>query len=154
MFAHTAQGAGVTVDVDGSVVITFVAFIVLFFVIKPVVLDPFLRLMEAREQRTEGAKTEARQMDERAGEIIKRHESELEKVRRAASQELERLRSEGQKLESHVLEEARQQTAQIVLEGKERIGKEADGFRADLRQSVSALAADIASRVLGREVRG
>jgi F-type H+-transporting ATPase subunit b len=154
MLANASHsGGGIAVDIDKSVLIQFAAFILLFLMIKPLLLDPFLKVIEERERRTDGAKAEARAMDERAGEIIERYEAELDKVRRIASQERERLRSEGQKLEAQMLQEARQQTTEIVREGKQRISKEASSIQFELGRSSAGLGADIASRVLGREVR-
>jgi F-type H+-transporting ATPase subunit b len=99
-----------------------------------------------------GAKTEARTMDERAGEIFKRYESELDKVRKIAIEERERLRLEGQKLEAHMLEDTRQQAARLGAEGKAAINKEADEVRVELSRSSSAIATEIVGRVLGRGV--
>jgi F-type H+-transporting ATPase subunit b len=153
MASVSRSGGGIAVDIDKSVIIQFGAFILLFLMIKPLLLDPFLKVVEERERRTDGAKTEARGMDERAAQIIERYEAELDKVRRLASQERERLRSEAQKLETQMLQEARQQTTEIVREGKQRIAKEASSIQFELGRSSAGLGAEIASRVLGREVR-
>jgi F-type H+-transporting ATPase subunit b len=150
--SENASGGGVNVDFDKSVLLQFVAFILLFIIIKPLLLDPFLKVIEEREKRTEGAKTEARKMDERAGEIFQRYESELEKVRRVAAVEREHLRTDGQKLEARMLEEARQEATRISAEGKAAINKEADSIRFELGKSSAAIAGEIVGRVLGRGV--
>lgn len=145
-------GAGVSVDFDGSVLIQFVVFVLLFLVLKPVLLDPFLKVVEEREKRTDGAKAEAREMDEKAGSIIRRYESELEKVRKVANEERERLRTEAQKLEAQILGEARAESAKVTDEGKAKIQKEAESIRFELGQLSASLSKEIASKVLGREV--
>ncbi len=152
-FPMLAMGGGVTVDFDLSFLIQFAAFLVLFLVIKPLLLSPFLRVMEERENRTDGARAQARAMDEKAGEIIKRYDTQLEKVRRVAHEERERLRSDGLKLETKILGEARDETARLVHEGKLGLAKEADGVRTELSRVASSLATEVATRVLGREVR-
>ncbi len=149
----TSSGGGVSIDFDGSVVIQFVAFLILFIIIKPLLLDPFLKLMEEREKRTEGARADARKMDEKAGDIIKRYESELDKVRRIANEERDRLRAEAQKLEARILAEARDETAKVVEEGKAKLAGERDAIRRDLAAMTAAMSTDAASRVLGREVQ-
>jgi F-type H+-transporting ATPase subunit b len=148
--AMEASGGGVNVDFDKAVVVQFVAFILLFILIKPLLIDPFLKVMEEREKRTDGAKADARKMDEKAGEIFQRYEAELKKVRAVASQEREKLRVEGQKLEAHVLEDARQQSSKITQEGKDVIQAEADKIRQELAGSTTAIATEIVGRVLGR----
>lgn len=152
LMSASAGGAGVTVDFDGSVLIQFVIFLLLFILLKPILLDPFLKVVEEREKRTDGAKTEARQMDEKAGDIIKRYEGELEKVRKVANEERERLRSEAQKLEAQILGEARAAASGVAGEGKQKIQKEAESIRFDLGQLSGKLAQEVASKVLGREV--
>ena len=149
----TSSGGGVSIDFDGSVVIQFVAFLILFIIIKPLLLDPFLKLMEEREKRTEGARADARKMDEKAGDIIKRYESELDKVRRIANEERDRLRAEAQKLEARILAEARDETAKVVEEGKAKLAGERDAIRRDLAAMTAAMSTDAASCVLGREVQ-
>ena len=148
-----SSGGGVSIDFDGSVVIQFVAFLILFMIIKPLLLDPFLKLMEEREKRTEGARAEARKMDEKAGELIKRYESELDKVRRIANQERDKLRAEAQKLEARILAEAREETAKVVEEGKAKLASEGSAIRHDLAAMTATMSAEVASRVLGREVQ-
>ena len=83
-----------------------------------------MRLFEERERRTEGAKKEARQMDEKAGALSSRYEAELEKVRREGGAEREKQRAEAARLEAKIMEEARIESARILEHGKERIAAE------------------------------
>ena len=152
LMSAASGGSGVTVDFDRSVIIAFVVFVLLFLLLKPVLLDPFLKVVEARERRTIGARAEAREMDEKAGEISKRYGCELEKVRKVANEERERFRSEAQKLEAQILGEARAAAAKVTEDGKEAIRKEADAVRLELEKLSSQLAQQAASKVLGREV--
>ena len=111
-----------------------------------------LLAFEERERRTEGAKLLARKMDERAGELLRRYETELEAVRRTATEEREKLRAEGQKLEAQILAEARADAAKLVERGKANLEVERQKLRVELTTQASQIATDIASRVLGREV--
>ncbi|AUX49175.1 H+-transporting two-sector ATPase [Sorangium cellulosum] len=144
---------GIAVDFD----LTFIAQIALFstfiVVLKPLLLDPLLRVFEERERRTDGAKREAREMDERAGELLTRYEAEIEKVRREAGVERERLRAEAAKIEAQIMAEARNETARILEEGKAKITAEVTRMRAELAAAQPALAAEIAASMIGREVR-
>lgn len=147
-----ASGA-ISVDFD----LTFLAQVVLFstfiVVLKPLLFDPLLRVFEERERRTDGAKREAREMDERAGELLSRYEAEIEKVRREAGVERERLRAETAKLEAQIMAEARAETARILEDGKAKIAAEVARMRGELAAAQPALAAEIAASMIGREVR-
>ena len=141
-----------SVDFDGSVLVAFAVFLVLFLLLKPILLDPYLKVVEARDMRTVGAKADARSMDERAGEIVKRYDCELEKVRKVAGEERERLRSEAHKLETQILGEARADAAKMAVEGKDRIREQADLVRVELQKLSDQLAQEAASKVLGRNI--
>src|SRR5436190_351517 len=109
---------GVTLDFDMTFLLQMVIFAVFVIVMKPLLFEPLMKLFEERERRTEGAKVVARRMDERAGELLRRYETELEAVRRTATEEREKLRSEGQRLEAQILAEARADAAKLVERGK------------------------------------
>lgn len=148
LFASSA----INVDADLSFVAQFVLFAAFLVVMKPMLFDPLLRVFEEREKRTEGAKKEAREMDERAGELLGRYEKELEKVRTEANAEREKLRTETARLEARIMAEAREETAKILEAGEKRVAAEVAVLRKELEASRPELAAAIASRILDREV--
>lgn len=147
-----ASGA-ISVDFDLTFLAQFVLFTFFILLLKPLLFDPLLRVFEEREKRIEGVRAGAREMDEEAGALITRYEQELEKIRQEAGQERERLRREAATLEAKILAEARAETARFLEEGKARITSEVSQMRTELEAAQPALAAEIATRVLGREVR-
>jgi F-type H+-transporting ATPase subunit b len=147
-----AAAGGVNLDFDLTFLGQMVAFTLLVLVLKPLLFDPMMKLFEERERRTEGAKLLARKMDERAGELLRRYEAEIEKVRRAAGEERERLLREGQQLEAKIVEQTRTEIAKTIEEGKGSLAREAVAIRADLHGRSQQLARNIASTVLGREI--
>jgi F-type H+-transporting ATPase subunit b len=146
-----ASGA-VSVDFDLTFLAQFVLFTTFVGLMKPLLFDPLLRVFEEREKRTEGAKQTAREMDEKAGELMTRYEAELEKVRQEASIERERLRAETAKLEAQIMGQARAEVAQILESGRARVDAEVTRLRGELAVQQPKLGAEIASKILGREV--
>ena len=144
--------AAISVDFDLTFLAQFLLFATFIVVLRPLLFDPLLRVFEERERRTEGAKHEARDMDAKAGDLLTRYEAELEKVRREANVEREKLRNETKALEAKIMAEARAESARILETGKARITAEVEQLRKELRDAQPALASEIASRVLGREV--
>lgn len=144
--------SAISVDFDLTFVAQFLLFATFITLLKPLLFDPLLRVFEERERRTEGAKKEARAMDEEAGELLKQYEAEMEKVRREAGAEREKLRAETAKLEAKIMAEARAETALVIETGKARIAGEVEDLRKELERMKPELAAQIASRILGREV--
>src|SRR6185312_9155050 len=94
-----ASGA-VNIDFDLTFVGQMVVFAALILVLKPLVYDPVLGLFEEREKRTDGAKASAREMQEKAGELLRKYEQELEKVHRVAAEERDAIRAETARLEA------------------------------------------------------
>ena len=79
-----------TFDFDLTFVLQMLLFAALIVVLRPLLFEPVLRVFEERERRTEGARAEARQMQEEAGELLSRYEGELARVHEVARQALTR----------------------------------------------------------------
>jgi len=150
--AGASSGGGVNLDFDLTFLIQMVAFAALIIILKPLLFEPLMKLFEERERRTEGAKVVARKMDEKAGDLLQRYEAELEAVRRAASEEREKLRAEGQRLEAQILAEGRAEVAKLIEQGRAKLDVDRRALRTELSTKTGEIARDIASRVLGREV--
>ena len=144
----------VTVDLDASTLIQIGLFIVLFLVLKPVLFDPMLKLFEEREKRIDGAKLQARKMDEKSAGALSKYESEMAKARASANKERDQLRAEGVKTENEILEKVRKSTALTLEQGKRQARDEAARVRTELQTETGEMAKQLAARVLGREVQG
>jgi F-type H+-transporting ATPase subunit b len=145
------SGSPIELDLSNIVVFQIVIFVALILILKPLLFDPMLKVFALREERTEGARDTARELEEQAGELLTRYEAELTRVNQAAAQERDRLRAETAKLETQILNEARAATTKIVDEGRRRIETEINAIRFELGKQSERLASDIATRVLGRE---
>jgi F-type H+-transporting ATPase subunit b len=145
------SGSPIDLDFNNVVVFQAVIFVFLIVVLKPLLFDPMLKVFGLREERTEGARETARELEERAGELLTRYEAELTRVNQAAAEERDRLRAETTKLEAQILNEARAAAAKIVEDGRRRIETDVNAIRFELGKQSERLASDIATRVLGRE---
>lgn len=146
------MSGAVSIDIDRTFIIMMVVFAFLVVALKPLLFDPVLAVFEEREKRTDGAKAEARKMQEQAGELLRRYEHELERVNQVAAEERERLRTETARLESQILEEARAAAGKIGDEGRKKIEGEVNAIRFELGRQSEQIAREIAARVLGRGV--
>lgn len=144
-----SASGGVTLDFDYTVVFQMGLFVLLMFVLEPLLFRPVLRIFALREERTEGVKAQARALEERAGELLQRYETELERVHRAAATEREKLRQETSTLEATILHEARDATTKILEEGRRRIEHEVNRIRFDLGRESEQISQSIVARALG-----
>lgn len=144
---------GVSIDFDRTVLVQMALFVLLMLVLAPTLFGPLLRLFEERERRTEGARAEAREMQERAGELLLRYQTELGRVQQVAAVERERLRTETMRLEAKILDEARAATTAIVEQGRNHLNVEIAKIRAELDSKTRHISGEIAKSVMGREVQ-
>ncbi len=151
-FSTLASG-GVNIDIDRTVLLMAGLFTLLVFILGPLLFAPLLRLFEERERRTEGARAEARAMQEKSAELLSRYQAELERVQKVAAHERDRLRSEALRLETKILDDAQQATHRIVQEGRAHIAIELTRVRSDLAARTQAMAQEFAGSVLGRGSR-
>jgi F-type H+-transporting ATPase subunit b len=145
-----AMAGGVPLDFDRTVLVQIVVFTLLIVVLKPLLFDPVLKVFSMREERTEGARATARELQEKAGELLRRYEKELERVHQVAAEERDRLRSETSKLEAEILREGREVTAKIVDDGRRKIETEVNKIRFDLGKESERVAQMIVERVSGQ----
>ncbi len=150
--AAIIAAGGVTVDLDRSFLIQAVAFLIVLLALKPMLFDPVLRIFEEREKRTEGARGEARDMQEEAGVLLRKYQREFERVNLVAAEERDRIRAETSKLEAQILDEARAVATRTADEGRTKMNQEVSRIQFDLGKHSADLSRDIASQVLGREV--
>ena len=148
--ATKAMAGGVPLDFDRSVLLQVVLFTVLILVLKPLLFDPVLKVFALREERTEGARATARELQEKAGELLQRYEKELERVQQVAADERERLRSETSKLEAQILNEARDATTRIVEDGRRKIEAEVNSIRVQVGAESERVAQMIVEKVVGQ----
>jgi F-type H+-transporting ATPase subunit b len=147
-----AMAGAVPLDFDRTVLVQIVVFTILILVLKPLLFDPVLKVFALREERTEGARATARELQEKAGELLQRYEKELERVHQVAAEERELLRSETSKLEAEILREAREVTTRVVEDGRRQIETEVNAIRFDLGKESERIAELIVSRVSGQGV--
>jgi len=143
-----AMSGGVTLDFDNTVILQAVLFTGLLLVLKPLLFDPVLRVFALREERTEGARATARELQERAGDLLTEYEKELARVAQVAAEERDRLRAETARLEADILREARDATARILEDGRKRIEAEVSAIRFELGRESERNADEIVNRLL------
>jgi F-type H+-transporting ATPase subunit b len=142
------MSGGVTLDFDNTVILQAVLFTGLLLVLKPLLFDPVLRVFALREERTEGARATARELQERAGDLLTEYEKELAKVAQVAAEERDRLRAETARLEAEILRDARDATARILEDGRKRIEAEVSAIRFELGRESERNADEIVNRLL------
>jgi F-type H+-transporting ATPase subunit b len=148
-----ARASAIDVDVNWTFLVQVVLIVALTLILKPLLFDPMLKLFEEREKRIDGAKVQARKIDEKSATALAEYEAQMAKARAAAGTERDKIRSEALKREQEILGAVRASTAKVLDDGKRAAQSEAQKARAALKTEAVAMARELAGRVLGREVQ-
>ena len=144
---------GSIIDLDGTIWIQLGLFAVAFFVFRPLIFRPMVALFEARENAIEGSKLEALRLQDEASAESEEFDVEMRRLRLQAGEERDRLRAEGKRLERTVLDRVRQEADKQLSEADAKLKTEATKLRTEIDQTIPALAKQIASKMLNREVQ-
>jgi F-type H+-transporting ATPase subunit b len=129
------------IDVDGTVVVQLVLFLVLFVIANRFLFQPYLALRERRRAGIEGAREEAERMTAQADAKLADYEKQLALARDRANEE-----------ERKVTDEARANVQVEIDQAQARMRSETSAARAQLMPQAEALAKAITHKLLGREV--
>jgi F-type H+-transporting ATPase subunit b len=143
---------GSVIDLDGTIFVQVLLFFVAFFLLYNLVFKPVLSLLDAREQAIEGTKEQAGKLLSDADAKRVTLEEELKKIWHIANQDRDRLRLEGQQSARQLTEQAHKETESALAQAKAKLEAEGGRLRAEVTSAVPALARQIASKLLDRDV--
>lgn len=143
----------ISVDFDATVAVQVVLLVALTLALKPLLFDPILKLFEERENRIDGVRAAARQIDEKSATALATYDAEMAKARASANAERDAQRALGLKSEQEILAKAREETARVIDEGKQAVQAAAAAARVTLKADAVTLIQEVAASAIGREVR-
>jgi F-type H+-transporting ATPase subunit b len=127
-----------------------VLFLVLVLPVNQLLLQPLLKVLDAREEKIDGTRTHADKLEREATDILDRYESAVRVVREESEQQrrtvLEAARSEC----AETTGTARKAADQQIDEARREVGAALEQARTGLRGQAQDLAQQAASQVLGR----
>lgn len=135
-----------------EIVLSLVAFAILFLLIRKFVAPKFEQTFEARTKAIEGglaaAETKQAEADARLAEL----EKQLADARHEASRIREEAREQGAQIVSEMREQAQAESGRIIDHGKSQIEAERQQAMAQLRAEVGSLATALAGRIVGESL--
>jgi F-type H+-transporting ATPase subunit b len=139
-------------DIDLTVVVQFVLFLILFVVCNKFLFQPFLKLRQRRKDGIDGAREEATRMTAQADAKLADYEKQLAMARDRANEEGRKVRAEAAAHERETTDTARATSQQAIVEAQTKMKAETEAARAELMPQADVIARAIASKLLGREV--
>ena len=136
------------VDLDFSAVLAGDLFLVMLFVLKFVLIDPYLKIVEAREQSTEGARDGADDLQRKAQETLLQYEERLASARKEAMDLRTSLRDAAEAKRDEQVASARAEAEAHLATQRAKIDEQTKAADAAIEREAQALSQTIISRVL------
>lgn len=140
------------IDIDGTAVVQFALFVVIYLIANALLFKPYLALRERRKAGIDGARAEAERMTAQADAKLADYQKQLAVARDRAGEEGRKVRLEAAAHEKEVTDKARASAQKAIDEAQTKMRAETDAARQQLMPQADALAKTIASKLLGREV--
>lgn len=144
--------AGVNLDFDLTFIIQLAFVLILMFVLKRLVFNPYLEALDSRESKTTVTRASADEIRETANERIAAHEDALASARARAMTAKTELRAAGSARKEELLTAARGEANSTVEAAQQQIEGQLQTARAELNDEIDSLARSIAAKVIGRQV--
>ena len=139
-------------DLDVTIFIQTGIFLLVLFGLNPILIKPIQRIIEARHAGTGGKTQDTDRLTSEAASKQQKYEARIADARKVAGEEREELRNEGRQSERSLVEEARKRAEATIDKGRADIESQATEARGALNTEVDALAQQLATKVLGREL--
>ncbi len=133
-------------------VIMMLPFWVSLYFVNRWAVQPLRRVIEEREEKTEGARAEAAELEGKFKDRLAAWEARLAETRSIAKDERQRIRKEQGAEEEKILGAAREDASKVVDDVRAAIDTERTRVRSELKKQAETLAKELAEKALGREI--
>jgi F-type H+-transporting ATPase subunit b len=141
-------------DLDVTLVFQLGLLSGLMLVLNRLVFTPLLQVIESRQQQTHGARLEVKQMERLSAADRQAYARRMGDARRQAFAAREQLRQQGRDQARSRLAEARASLMRAMQVGREQVHAAERATAQELQAATEPLARQLASKLMGREVRG
>lgn len=141
------------INVDITLLLNIGVWLLLFFFLRSTFWGPMLRLIAAREEGTEGLRTEAAELRKQATGLRTDFDARHQNALQGAQGERKVLQDEGKRRADEILAKVREEVNASLETQRATLATERAKVRKEVQATVPALAADIAAKILRREVR-
>ena len=140
------------ISLDYTIVYQIILFVALWVVLSKVLFRPYLNLLEERERRTVGTEDLSTDLEHEGARLRAQYEEQITQAQAAGYAAKEAILQAARQERERVLARAREE-AMGVLEGVRReVENQIQKERQIAAAEVSTIAAEMASKVLGRNV--
>lgn len=133
----------------GELIVGFIAFGLLYFVLKKFAFPAFEKMYAERTAAIEGGLQAAEQAQAEATAALENYQSQLAEARQEAARIREEAREQGSAIVTEMRQQAQTEADRIVTTAQSQIEVERQQALTSLRGQVGTLAIDLAGRIVG-----
>jgi F-type H+-transporting ATPase subunit b len=141
------------IEVDKTLLIQIVNFLVLMFVLNIILYKPIMKIMDSRQKRIDDANEEVRELDETVQGKVADYEERLRRARAEAMEQREAIKNEGTEKATEIIGQARAEVGEMIQGFKTKVAAEKEEARQVLHRQTRRIALEISEKVLGRSVQ-
>ncbi|WP_321367813.1 ATP synthase F0 subunit B [uncultured Desulfuromusa sp.] len=140
------------ISVDWTLGLQFLNFIILLVVLNKLLYRPLKKVIAERAEKVTGSLAAAKNLETDIDEKMQRYQQQLSDAKIQANDERNKLKKSANEEEAKILLEAQGKAAARMQAIKTQVGKEAEEADKTLKKEAGALAGQIATKILGREL--
>lgn len=140
------------ISLDISILYQVILFVLLLLVLNKVLFKPYLALLDNRERRTSGAQHDSVDLEREGAHLRAQYEEKIAQGQATAGDERERILQAAREEREKILGQARQEAEQHLAHARQEIAAALQVERRLAIAEATTIAAEIASKVLGRKV--
>ena len=142
---------GVSIDVDGTIVVQALIFLATLFVLQQLMFRPYLKTREARKENVQGSSEEAGELEARAVILEEKYEDQIRQARRDAKEVRDSLRKQGLAEQQDIHQEVRQELEGKLAEERATISEHVEAARAQIEERAEGLADAMVGKLIPDE---
>jgi F-type H+-transporting ATPase subunit b len=140
------------INIDISIVYQMVLFVVLWVILSKILFKPYLSLLEERERKTTGAQHDSADLEHEGARLKSQYEEKIARAQAAGYAAKEAILQDGRQQRETILGQAREQAARTLSQVRQEVAAALEQEKRLAASEVSIVAAEMASKVLGRKV--
>ena len=152
---HTAEeaGGGSLLEIDGTLLFIAGSFVIFAVIMQKIFYDPLTQIRNKRKQHLMSIKQEADRAVREAQELDSRYYEKIRGARQKVADYTARVMSSANQEKARILEEKKQDTAEILNTGRQKIQEEKQQSIEELQKYIDNYASDITQKILETEIR-
>ncbi|MBN2431555.1 MAG: hypothetical protein JXQ27_08775 [Acidobacteria bacterium] len=152
MYLYLLANAAEALDLNFSLVVVMVLFLIYHFVMTRLFYRPLFGVLEKREERTSGALAGAGRTQQEVEELLQRYEAGIRKARLEGYESVDRVRREANSRRDEKVREVERETDDLLRNSRQEIRQSAEEQKTILLEQTTALARLMAERILQRQL--